>query len=63
MATQDEIFKKIRDELGIVQSSALLMAHAQTLDARLRYLKNLGGKISSITSLLEKLQAAAAAGK
>ncbi len=61
MATQEDILKKIRDELGIVQSSALLMAHAQTLDARLRYLKNLGNKVNSISSLLEKLQASSSA--
>jgi len=39
MATPGEIIKKIRDELGVVQSSALLMAHAHGADVRVRYLK------------------------
>jgi len=58
MATPGEIIKKIRDELGIVQSSALLMAHAHGADTRVRYLKAVGEKINSINSLLDQLQAA-----
>ena len=58
MATPQEIVKKIRDELGMVQSSALLMAHAQGTGTRERYLKTVGEKINSINSLLDQLQAA-----
>jgi hypothetical protein len=58
MATPGEIIKKIRDELGMVQSSALLMAHAHGADVRVRYLKIVGEKINLINSLLDKLQAA-----
>jgi hypothetical protein len=58
MATPGEIIKKIRDELGMVQSSALLMAHAHGADTRVRYLKTVGEKINSINSLLDQLQAA-----
>jgi hypothetical protein len=59
MATQEEVIKKIRDELGVVQSSALLMAHAHGADVRVRYLKIVGEKINSINSLLDKLKAPA----
>jgi len=57
MATPGEIIKKIRDELGMVQSSALLMAHAHGADTRVRYLKTVGEKINLINSLLDQLPA------
>jgi hypothetical protein len=61
MPKPDEIIKTAREELGAVQSCALLMAHAQSADARVRYLKTVGEKIQAIDSLLEKLRQAAGA--
>ncbi len=51
----EEIIKRLREELGIIKSCALMMAHAQTGDSRTRYLKTLNEKIKSMDSLLARL--------
>lgn len=52
----EELSKKVREELGVVRSCALMLAYAQAKDARSRYLKTLNQKLEGIETLLEELR-------
>ena len=55
MASEDSI-KKIREHLGKVKASALMMSSAQSAIDRDRYLQNMAKELKAIMALLEKIE-------
>lgn len=55
MKKTEDLIKTLREDLGAIRSCALMMAHAQSNDARTGYLKTLNQHVASMDSLLAQL--------
>ncbi len=56
--TQQEMAKKVREHLGKIKSSALMMSAAQSALDRNRYLRDLSIELKKAHVLLEQLEKA-----
>lgn len=55
MNKREEVVKALREHIGVIRSCALMMAHAQSKDARTEYLQRLNKKLAATEDLLSKL--------
>jgi hypothetical protein len=54
--TTEATLRKLREELGMIRSCALMMAHTQSAQARTTHLKTLSEKLTAMDAVLARLQ-------